>query len=193
MWFRVELHKDGSVASCETVEGKLKDGKHVFYVEAETREKALKEVVRRYQRSLDYHREYERRRRETRRANNQCSRCTEARVPGKAMCKRHLEIARELVAAGRNSGQREKKSLEERAAAHEESAKRSTSASNSRSRERFGMSTPYASVCRRVLLEVLEAYDDNPAGFRSWLTGALERLGTREGAYKPILNATAAE
>lgn len=40
MWFRVEVHKDGSVKSCDQVDGSLKNGLHVVYVEADSSEEA---------------------------------------------------------------------------------------------------------------------------------------------------------
>ncbi len=45
MWFRVEVHKDGSVSSCTEVEACTKAGKHVRYVEADSRDKACAAAV----------------------------------------------------------------------------------------------------------------------------------------------------
>lgn len=48
MWFRIELHKDGSVASCAEVEGSFKDSKHVLFVEADNKQTAIRDAARRY-------------------------------------------------------------------------------------------------------------------------------------------------
>lgn len=36
MWYRIELNKDGSIASCEQVEGSLKGGRYVRFFEADS-------------------------------------------------------------------------------------------------------------------------------------------------------------
>jgi hypothetical protein len=41
MWFKVVFNKDVSVASCDESSPSLSDGKHVFYVEADDKPKAL--------------------------------------------------------------------------------------------------------------------------------------------------------
>lgn len=184
MWFRVELHKDGSVASCETVEGKLKDGKHVFYVEADTKAAALSKVVRQYQRSLEIGRASGRARSERLRAENKCWRCGKPREPGKSMCRKHLDDANRLRKRG--PLRKRPETLEERALAHDAAVKRS----HSKTRDRYGMSPIYLSVCRRVLVEVLAAYDDDPAGFREWMQKKLDELGVEDGSYEPILERT---
>jgi hypothetical protein len=41
MWYRIELHSDGSVASCEEAASSLADGRSVHFVEADTKEDAI--------------------------------------------------------------------------------------------------------------------------------------------------------
>jgi hypothetical protein len=45
MWFRVQLRKDGSIASCASVEAGKSDGEHVRYIEAPDRAKACAEAL----------------------------------------------------------------------------------------------------------------------------------------------------
>jgi hypothetical protein len=49
MWFRIELHKDGSVSSCVEVEGSFKDSKTVHYVEADSKEDAIGKLKARWE------------------------------------------------------------------------------------------------------------------------------------------------
>lgn len=51
MWFRIELDKTGAVLSCEQVESSASNGKHVRYVEADDKTKALVLVAAWYKQS----------------------------------------------------------------------------------------------------------------------------------------------
>ncbi len=182
MWFRVELHKDGSVASCETVEGKLKDGKHVFYVEAETKEKALADVVSMYRKVLERARRGANARYSKRRAANSCGACDSPPVPGKTLCEKHLRNSLEIYrrARDRKRGllpQAPRLSEEERAT-REESKRLEREARYKREAvEKFGMTRSALFIRRGLLREALGAYDSDPRNFRAWLVSKLKSLG----------------
>lgn len=53
MWYRVELRKDGAVASCTEVEALIPEkGGRIYYIEADSKEHALKLGLARYQEYL---------------------------------------------------------------------------------------------------------------------------------------------
>jgi N-methylhydantoinase A/oxoprolinase/acetone carboxylase beta subunit len=49
MWYRLEIGKDGSIASCTEVAASFEDGKHVRYVEADSQTEALAKALTWYQ------------------------------------------------------------------------------------------------------------------------------------------------
>jgi hypothetical protein len=85
MWFRVEINSDGSVKSCDFVEGVNIDTRHVFYVEADTKEGALACAAAKYRARLERHSEYCKDRYKERKAKGLCV-CGAECVPGKTRC-----------------------------------------------------------------------------------------------------------
>lgn len=180
MWFRVELHKDGSVASCEVVEGKLRDGKHVVYVEADSKEKAVTDAVAWYKRIRDRNLATKIRLRTEKR----CVDCGAPAQDGYRFCAKHLEIRR-----ARNNERYKKfgrkradplaprRSEAESAAQYQEKKRAAERRFAASIREEFGMSGAQLYQRRRVLREVASAYDSDPRGFRSWLTAKLKEVG----------------
>lgn len=61
-WWRVELGKDGAIKSCEEVEETSKQGRHVRFVEAETKAEACSSAIRWVEAFRARRREEERRR-----------------------------------------------------------------------------------------------------------------------------------
>lgn len=75
MWFEIALHKDYSLASCETVSESRRDGKLIYYIEASSKEEAISILLARYDRTNETHRATARARYEERRELNLCRRC----------------------------------------------------------------------------------------------------------------------
>lgn len=185
MWFRVELHKDGSVASCETVEGKLNDGKHVFYVEADTKEKALAHVVLMHRRHLERSRIKEAARRARRANEERCRDCHQPKVAGKTLCEEHLRRQRESQRRLREHGARPPRNPDVAAVAFQASKKRGYEAQKAFARQAYGMTHSDASRRRSFLRETLAAYLANPREIHAWLVTELAKLGVRPELGQP--------
>lgn len=102
MWFRIELHKDGSVASCTEVEGSIKDSKHVFYVEADSKTAALRLIAKNWR---EKHRRDQSIRNKARlnrlREQGRCFDCEDPAMPGHRRCETDMRRHRELTNARR--------------------------------------------------------------------------------------------
>jgi hypothetical protein len=83
VWYRVEVRKDGSIVSCAEVEGSFAEAKHVYYVEADSREQAcsaaaLRFVAKERARKIKHY--------EKKKALGLCSNCGKQSRQGKAFC-----------------------------------------------------------------------------------------------------------
>lgn len=79
MWFRIELHKDNSIASCVQVSDSRNDGRAVHYIEAANKEDAIKTLLARYDLNNERRRQAVKNRTERLRAEGLCRKC--GRVP----------------------------------------------------------------------------------------------------------------
>lgn len=95
MWFRIELHKDGSVASAEQVDERLKDGRHVFYVESDSKEHACINALRQYEAYKERQRLGKQAARAKRAAAGGCTECG-APANGRRRCEACLKRDREV-------------------------------------------------------------------------------------------------
>jgi hypothetical protein len=106
MWFRIELNKDRSVRSCVEVETSFKNGRSVYYIEADSKEKALQVLVRKYQERIDRSRAYANKRYADFKAMGICpGGCNEPAPEGRVFCRRCQDDA-EVKRKQRVTGQR---------------------------------------------------------------------------------------
>lgn len=95
MWFRVELNKDGSVASCTEAGPSFpeKGGGRIYYIEADTKESALATGLRRYKEYLESQRVAASERRKKLREHGLCRDCRNPLDPGAARSGRRARCA----------------------------------------------------------------------------------------------------
>lgn len=107
MWFRIEIRKDGSLATCQMAEGSVRDGgNRVFYVEAEDAASAASEAVSRYKRYLERQRESVQARRVERKEAGLCVSCGEPSETRQCeQClKRHRMVVKGTLPEGARQG-----------------------------------------------------------------------------------------
>lgn len=184
MWFKVEVNKDGSVATCEQVDVSLKSGVSVVYIEAESKEKAIEKAVAYVERiRLKARRSYEknrekilaadRARRAARAKAGICSRCDEKAVAS-GYCEAHRVVYNEQRAAAKRDKRRGifvKKTTSidplQRAASIKAGRNESNRRANRGLRRKVRLS---------AFREALGFYDANPNTFRAWLTARIVEL-----------------
>lgn len=191
MWFRVEINRDGSVAACSTTEGSFREGRRVFYVEAESVEEAISSVLSRYAARNAAKNERSKRRYEERRARRQCGQCG---LPSeKAKCDA-------CKAARQDTGRRWARTPAEKVQAflreqelraigdarRRESKAARVARTKHLSPEELRAADSHATRIRglaikrraRLLVEVITRLDhDGPELFRRWLVQELRELG----------------
>lgn len=179
MIYRVEIRKDGSIASCDVVESAFKDGGRVFYIDATTKVVAINEAKRIWS-SLEL-------RGKAAVARGLCRRCAKLPLCGKYFCR--------ICADAVNASNRERRELKLRLSPEDYAVALSERATAAREKLRLrhtGLSAPLAErneAARRMwedptravskshhaaLRRALSAYDRDPTGFRAWL---LTKLG----------------
>lgn len=149
MWYRLELNKDGSAASCTEAEGSKRDGKTVLYVEASSKSEAIKLGRAKFFDRLAAQRD-------AALAAGFCGECcVEKAMKGRTMCARCAEkkLARrqERESRGRPLTQAE---------------------TTERRREAFRSSRPGWVPVLRATLKMFDSLP--PAKFRSWLVQQLK-------------------
>jgi hypothetical protein len=179
MWYRIELNKDGSVASCMEVEACISEGRNVRYVEADSRGAALKLVAAWWRRKAK-DTEYYRKRAEAARLAGACSRCRiRPRAGGAKTCAACADQNKKLRDAyhtgARVKSRRKDMTDDERAAAAQ---RRLVSMRNHMAGERALCGGGNPKKVRRVALEqVLAKFDElSPAAFRSWVQDEIAKL-----------------
>jgi hypothetical protein len=174
MWFRIELHKDGSVASCTEVEGSFSgSGKSVHYVEADTKAAAIQILADKYKKR----RAAEKTRRQDKRAAGICVNCP-ASTDGGPLCVacrlKHRAANRDLY---RRKCKGENVVAPTRYTTDEQRALRAQlDAERARIRARDHARRTGETGYSRTLRRVLSHFDSmSPKAFRAWLVDSLER------------------
>lgn len=187
MWFRVELHKDGSVASCAQVASSFENGRTVRYVEADSPDAAI-ELVRRWRKSLDLQKLRVQKYKGEARQAGICVSCMHAQaVPGRVCCESCAARQRENTRTRKN-GSREiarRNSPEESLRLYEERMARGLEKQKRRGANTYA----YAQMVTRrdVLKEVLSRFDScNAVVFRAWLDAELSAATTERPPKKRL-------
>jgi hypothetical protein len=181
MWFRIELNKDRSVRTCVEVEGSIATrGGSVHYVEADTKEQAIRLLAARYDRRAELVNANKRKRKAAYATAGLCRECGAARAPGKSRCAKHLEL--------RRLGKQRIRRGETRPVVRLSPAEKAAAVERQRAQVRDGVKKTYAKYGSganyhrfRTLVKVLEAFDGmTPGNFRMWLVQQIEANGPRE-------------
>jgi hypothetical protein len=193
MWFRIELHKDGSVATCDEVEGSFKDTRTVHYVEADSKAQAINALAARWERLREENRKRQAQRYADRRASGRCYQCgddSDGYLCSRCAARKN-EARRACVEASRKRGSAPKADRASPAALK--------AAAYNVERKRWAEKQLKAGGSRGATLRaVLRRFDEMPPrAFRAWLALEIERLEERGRARMipagAMLKETAAE
>lgn len=181
--YRVEIRRDGSVASCTVVESTLADSGHVFYVDSTSKEAAIRSAKKLHARMLVLNNA----RREAALAAGLCQRCMKrAADQGLTQCarcrsrekKRHEAAKLRGAQSAEEVAARIKRRCQERAERMREMGKKgrqtSVQARMAQSDAFWDGSGSISPTYRVALRQCLRAFDRDPASFRAWL---LRKLG----------------
>jgi hypothetical protein len=178
MWFKVVFNKDGSVASCEESGPSISDGKHVFYVEADDKVKAIS----RARDDLSKLRRHHLSKREKHRASGLCVLCDNRAATGRVKCGPCLQ--RQKESRDRKRARGGNLTAEERARISSESLRKAGAAGGRAQIE--DLQKPLEELrtersrrlLRRAMAEVRDAFWrlSGPA-FASWLDERIVALG----------------
>lgn len=174
MIFRVEIHRDGSVASCDVVESALKNGGLVCYVEAKDKAEACQKAKKTFADRMA-----------ALKLPGSCIKCKQPRMQGYLMCAAHNEAAvqkqRERNSLKKQGLWSKELAVERLAAGRLKLAAKGVAAApgcfDREAADRKWDSVGHApsKSARSVLRQCLRAYDRDPANFREWLLAKLGR------------------
>ncbi len=192
MIYRVEIRKDGSIASCVEVESAVKDRGRVYYVEAEDKVRACVLAKKSFERLAAGYLRIQ----AERQANGICKACGKNKAkPGVLQCQGCTESStarlRERRAITRIADpELRSKMLAERAVRKKDAAKttirlaqqagqaKAVAAKQALGDARWDAHTPVINPSyQQCLRQCLRAYDRDPAKFRGWL---LAKLGQED-------------
>jgi len=189
MIYRVEIRKDGAVASCNVVESALRNGGRIYYVEAPSKERAIDLVKKAFARLAA---KADRRLAED---PGLCRQCMKRQTNGKSLCPVCMENQKRLVSEMRDIArlppderaralsERAVSNREKRADQYREMGLKSAAKHRERANARWDAATFVASADQAIVLrQCLRAYDRDPANFRSWL---LAKLGQEDSPCEP--------
>ena len=148
MWFRIEFDKSGSVVSCTEGEASVKEGRHVVYIEAESKKDAIPLAQKYFMRLHKLRANYV-----AKRAAGRCVQCPFPAVEGKSLCHSCAERNRESI-------ERRKKGLAQ---------PRKIYATPDQAQKAFENQTSAAYRELRVLEEVMQAWNTERGDFGNWL------------------------
>lgn len=162
MWFRVEIRKDGGIASCEQVSGSIgEQGSSVFYVEAESKEAAIALSAERWrERKRAREQALKELREKADRITGLCA-CGNPLEPFRAKCRACLDAYREKYPPGRITKPRV-----------------AVGAQEARERAR-AVAIRYGSRVETLRLVLAQFDAGTPASFRAWLSGYIQKLEAR--------------
>lgn len=197
-WHRVHFNKDGSVQSCERVDGaKNERGGYIQYVQADSKEEAIvlaRERVTKYEEWRSRYRDLGRAREQRLRESGLCVKCGKRPLATKNECRACADraLARQSkVTAGEIARKPIARTDAEKVAALgriEESRKAERRSRNARIIERLGSVHAYTSavVELRFARRCLEVHDRTTGGqntpFRKWLIREIRDLEVRRAA-----------
>lgn len=174
MWYKIELNRDQSIKSCSEVDRSLVNGVTVLYIEASSKEEALRIVRERYDRKLKYDRERKRAKRAACAEEGVCSYCKNELEPDRLGKTRCLACKERL--SGNRLGVRWAKTDKDKISR----LKVERAAGRRNDRKRAGNWLR----CRRSVLEEVHAALNTmtPSAFRFWLNSKLEEAREKECA-----------
>ena len=175
MWFKIELEKDGAIKTCVEVGVSLCEGRHVLYIEADSKEKACAQVAALWRARLA--RDYARKRawRDAQTAKGQCTKCVTPAKPGARMCQRHLDIMKQRDREIR-TGQRQAKKLYRINKLSDEQLISVREGHMEAERVRKRKITMLARNGRETTLrECLHRFDQSRETFRNWLVAEIAK------------------
>jgi len=158
MWFRIEFDKSGSVVSCTEGEASVKEGRHVVYIEAETKSEAIPLAQKYFMRLEKARANYV-----AKRASGLCAKCPFPAVEGKVLC--------------HSCAKRQREASERRAAGLARPKK--VYASPAQAQASFENQTSPAYRELKVLEEVMEAWTTERSDFGNWLRWRMRQAKSR--------------
>lgn len=176
MWYRIELNKDGSIATCVEVEESHRNSRSVRYVEAVSREEACAAILLWHKNEKDRSiRNYEKRRRA-----GLCYCCGAPARPGMsecADCSDRKNAHKRAVRAGLTEKVARPHAADPLALALRIKERVLVAAALKNERRREVGLTSRLCLRRAFFREVLEQFDKlDPAELRAWLCGELAEL-----------------
>lgn len=191
MWYKVEIDNEGGIKSCVEVEASVAQGRHVRYVEADSRADAIK-LVQQWYRHAERSRRNTNERMRVAKLTGRCRSCMQPRGEGctavycRTCADRRAERARERFAGAPAINAPRAKTDEERAATLSRSRKGSAGG-RKRSDLLVGGGSPKGAVYRK-LAEVLAKLDSTtPRAFRAWLVAEIARLAPRKSILQEVI------
>jgi hypothetical protein len=182
MWFRIELNSDHSVKSCVEADRSVRNRVAILYIEASSKEEALRIVRERYERKLRYDRERKREARERAMAEGVCLNCKgaiETERSGRRYCVRCAQYQLESKAArklgiGLNAG---------KARTDSDKVARLGKQREAHLRRDKKRANNWLRAKRTTFASCLEAFDQMTANsFRAWLVEQLNTVQEKERA-----------
>jgi len=185
MWYKIEVGDDGGILSCAEVEASVAQGKHVRYVEADSRADAIK-LVQQWWRQKEQARAYRAKIAATCKTERVCIYCKKNEAVGRSVC-------RECIAkqGERRKVERERDRIRRASGVVPPMSKPLTDADrvaqvlkrNARAREYAkrvktiaGGATP-KTAAHRALSRALAHFDQTtPRAFRAWLVAEIARV-----------------
>lgn len=172
MWFRIETHRDGSIASCVQVEGSIKDGRGVHYVEADSKQQAISILVARYDRRREKGKLLKRELRAKRKAAAICCQCQKPTDGLKLLCFSCNE------ANNKRSRERgEPATRTDRPAAEKVAAEQRIREAN---RLRVGKRNGATWARLAVLRACLKQLESNPRHLKTWLIAEIDKITAKD-------------
>lgn len=186
MWFRIEVEKDGAIKSCVEVSGSFVDKRHVFYIEAESKGKALSLVARFLAtRENDAKKQKQRRDRKAKAGLCQWGGCDSpglaqekinwvlgnAQTGSEAYCLTHKTV-KQAAARARRAGELPKREV--RTPLERALLRKQTQGSE--------YDRKHGTLPERLLRKCLALFDENPETLRPWLVSEIARYEGRRAA-----------
>lgn len=180
MWFRIELNKDNSIASCEATSGSRNEGRAVHYVEAESKGSAIALLLSRYASNNEARRKAARTRADALRAEGLCRRC------GRNKCSLGLTTCTDCLAK-RNARHAERAAgapiLDQRATSVNQKLAAQARRQQYDVSKAMRKAAGYLIMVRVAYARCLKSFDEmTPAVYRTWLAEALRLASEKEQA-----------
>lgn len=174
MWFRIELNKDGTVASCAAVESSAGEaGGGVYFIEAQAPEEALRIASEAYQVRVGR----SRRRYAIRILSGRCPGCGGERDESFVLCERCRSRARKRSRAVR-AGEHDPEARPRARTPEQMAARELRRQGDERRRQSIAHLLQSTKRKQATLAEALAQFDAlGPSMFREWLVTEIAKLG----------------